>query len=154
MNVLDYIMGMKAAESSGGGESNDFIITLTYNETSQMWQPDKTFAEISAAYEANKNIIVKPDDYREGEVSATLYINFRTEADIYYSVLVYTYDEGTNSEWITTYGYVQTSDEYIDNGALICYGTNDADAKPSNVARGKIFYTVTGREVGTGDVVP
>lgn len=36
--------------------ASEFLITLTYNSTSGMWEPDKTFAQIQAAYTA-ENIV-------------------------------------------------------------------------------------------------
>lgn len=44
-----------------GGTGNDFIVTLSYNSTSEKWEPDKTYSEIITAYNAEKNIAVKID---------------------------------------------------------------------------------------------
>ena len=38
---------------------NTFVVTLSYNESTEMWEPDKTFAEIQAAHEAGKTIAVE-----------------------------------------------------------------------------------------------
>ena len=41
---------------SGG---NTFIVTLQYNENTTYWEPNKTYAEIAAAYTAEKDIITE-----------------------------------------------------------------------------------------------
>ena len=45
----------------------DFVVTLSYNSTTQMWEPDKTFADIVQAYSAGKDVALTT-----GEVSATV----------------------------------------------------------------------------------
>lgn len=42
-----------------GGESNDFIVTLSYNQSTEKWEPDKTYSEITTAYNGGLNIAVK-----------------------------------------------------------------------------------------------
>ena len=37
------------------------IVTLSWNDQTDMWEPDRTFAEISAAYHGGKNIVVEPE---------------------------------------------------------------------------------------------
>lgn len=40
-------------------EDSTLVVTLSYNESTEMWEPDKTFAEIQAAHEAGKTIAVE-----------------------------------------------------------------------------------------------
>ena len=139
-------------EEGGGGGSNDFIITLSYNSTSEMWEPDKTFAEISAAYDAEKNIAVIVDDNQDGMVSPTYYIDVDGSGDLFtvsYYITVFSYDEQTEEDIQTVLGYVQYSDRYIFTFENVYYYPYDADAVASNVASGKIFYTSTGRAEGS-----
>ena len=44
-----------------GGDST-FVVTLSYNSTSQQWEPNKTYSEISAAYSGGKTIVVNTTD--------------------------------------------------------------------------------------------
>lgn len=37
---------------------NDFVVTLSYNEQTEMWEPDCTYVEVQAAYQAGKNIVI------------------------------------------------------------------------------------------------
>ena len=39
----------------------DFIVTLSWDDNDEIWIPNKTFAELSAAYQAGKDIIAKSD---------------------------------------------------------------------------------------------
>lgn len=60
--------GYTALDASGalitGTASGDskFIVTVSYNDQTEMWEPDCTYAEVSAAYNAGKDISVKSDD--------------------------------------------------------------------------------------------
>lgn len=47
----------------GTATSSEFVVTLTYNTTSEMWEPDCTYAEAYAAYQAGKRIVSKATDY-------------------------------------------------------------------------------------------
>lgn len=44
---------------------NNFIVTLSYNDQTEMWEPDCTYAEIQAAYTAGKSITVQTDSDSE-----------------------------------------------------------------------------------------
>ena len=48
--------------SVSGGDST-FVITVSWNSTSEMWEPDCTYAQVQAAYQAGKTIVV--DAYGE-----------------------------------------------------------------------------------------
>lgn len=53
-------------------EDNTFVVTLSYNESTQMWEPDKTFAEIKTAYEAGKTIAVEATPKENEEMPAVM----------------------------------------------------------------------------------
>ena len=126
--------------ATAGG--NDFIVTLSYNSTSQMWEPDCTWAELSAAYSAGKNI------YSQGSYYGT------TTSIVYYegeggdpSYCVYCVSEpGPCIKY--------TESIFDSNGILIDndydgYQTWDADAVASDVLSGKYFYNSTGKVAGS-----
>lgn len=52
-----------AGTNSGGGGGTDFVITLTYDSQDEIWKPDCTFAQVSAAYSAEKTISAKTDEF-------------------------------------------------------------------------------------------
>ena len=127
--------------------SNDFIMTLTKNAQTGYWEPDKTVAEVYAAQQAGKDIAAmtnslmgSPEPVKMSEINSSYYT---------YSLLIgdtadtgnYYYQELCFGKY--SQGDVEKLYEYYD------YDTSDADSVPSDVAQGKVFYTSTGREVGT-----
>ena len=59
---------------SGGG--NTFVVTVSWNSSTELWEPDCTFAEVQAAYAAGKNIVVdasgaSEDATADGEYDST-----------------------------------------------------------------------------------
>lgn len=57
---------------------NTFVVTLSYNEQTDMWEPDKTFAEIEAAYDAEKTITVQVDGDGSASGEMTAVTSFLT----------------------------------------------------------------------------
>lgn len=57
IDVTDYA---SVDVSVSGGD--DFVITLTYDSQDEIWKPDCTFAQVSAAYIAEKTISAKTDE--------------------------------------------------------------------------------------------
>ena len=51
----------------GSGETN-FIVTISYNSATDMWEPDCTFAEVQAAVNAGKTIIATGTNFEEESV--------------------------------------------------------------------------------------
>lgn len=91
-----------SGEKKVGTGANVFIITVSYNSTTQMWEPDCTFAEIQAAYNAGKTISVMADSL--DAVSDGIYDS--DESSLIY--LVYQYSD-SSVETITQYYYVYSS---------------------------------------------
>lgn len=131
--------------SGGGGSSNDFIVTLTKDQN-DVWQPDKTYAEVYAAYSAGKTIAWLPDD---GASFAYGNYNFNS---FDYSVYEYTYnDDGNEVESYQVYNFVLSSTGVEAYGLdFEYYGTSNATAVPSDVANGKTFFNADGFQTGTG----
>lgn len=125
---------------TGGG--NDFVVTLAYNDQTEIWEPDKTLAEIDAAYSDGKNFVVQAFD-----------------AGGYPSPSVYYYDSWNNIFHYTIYyddsGKVTMLGHYLDSTGAHAdwstdyYDTSPADAQPSDVAQGMVFYNADGYQEGT-----
>lgn len=78
-----------------GGGGNDLIVTLSYNESTEMWEPDKTFAEIQAAYEAGKAIVVNTNR-DSGEATADgNWMPKEQDPNFYYWVHEFIENDGT-----------------------------------------------------------
>lgn len=91
-----------------GGDST-FVVTLSYNSTSQQWEPNKTYAEISAAYSGGKTIVVNTTEASnnvtaDGEMTSNVF---------YYVVRRYLYGEyrGQNRNQIIEQYYELRSDD-------------------------------------------
>lgn len=129
--------------------SNDFVVTITYDSTSQMYEPDKTLTEIDAAYTSGKRIVVQAFD-EWGNLAAVYssYDKFGSNmGTLYYSVYVSYADElesGYECHWHT----LDTNGLHND-GASYYRDTSIATAVAADVANGKTFFGASGYETGT-----
>ena len=129
--------------------SNDFIITLTYNSVTSMYEPDVSYAEIDAAHTAGKNLVLALNVQYPHLYSCGGWYNTEEwdEYDYWVEELV---EVSVNP---IRYGYESVSYKYDANGLTVIgsgifYDTTDADAVASQVKSGQVFYTSTGRAVG------
>lgn len=129
--------------------SNDFVITLTYNDQTEMWEPDCTFAEALSAHQAGKTMVASAGDYNGAYIT---YAN-EDDNDLFYYVVYAYFDEPNGTayyNWGTDYqAYVWTSDGIDVDDEAKHYDTSPADAVPSDVANGKRFYNASGIQTGT-----
>lgn len=137
----DCVASVTGTAETGG---NDFIITLTKNASTGVWEPDCTYAEAQAAYDGGKNVAFEASldgmPLPCGEYS-------RTSNNIQYSVfeLVST----SNGDVFNHIGYVWDSLGINAQNPYPYYDTTNATATPEDVANGKIFYNADGYQVGT-----
>jgi len=130
-------------------ESEDFIITLSYNSTTEMWEPDKTFAEIQSAHTSGKNIyseLVIDNDHLNYSVHG------KYSSNGYEYVIHETGNDLNGHFYAKEYYYVFNSNglNIVDN--YIYYDTSDSDVIALKVAFGTTFYGSTGYAVGTAPI--
>lgn len=116
--------------------SPDFIVTLTKNSNDE-WEPDCTFAEAKAAYNAGKNIM----SYAGIEYITNIAYNEEYDAFFYIVNIV-----GTD---VDSYQYRWSAEGIEPSFYTKYYQTAGATATPSDVLSGKSFYNSTGRQTGT-----
>lgn len=127
---------------TGSGGGNDFVIMLTANDSTGYWEPDKTVAEAWAAYQNGKTITVNA-----GEIPAA-FIEVSSSSFQYYVLEGHAASAGNYCIIERTFicdssGSVSLAYEYYD------YDTSDGTAAAADVAAGCIFYSSSGRAIGT-----
>ena len=130
-----------------GSLSNDFIVTVTKDQNN-IWNPDKTYADILAAYNGGKNIIV----YADSAIPADAADGWYNIDEGYFEYVIYQFDlfdANLDLYRIKNEYYTYTSNGVTRVSTVYWYYPFDADATAADVANGKIFYTSTGRGVGT-----
>ena len=135
--------------ASASVTSNDFIITLTFNSNTLMFEPDRTYAEIDAAHTAGKNLVLYLDVQDPHLYSCGGWYNTE-EGDEYDYWVEKTVEVSVNPiryEYYTA-GYKYDSNGLIEVGFGTLYDTSDATASAVTVGNGQVFYTSTGRSVG------
>ena len=137
----DCVASVTGTAETGG---DDFIITLTKNASTGVWEPDCTFAEAQAAYDGGKNVAFEASldgmPLPCGEYS-------RTSNNIEYSVFE---PVETSNYFVFNYiGYIWDSIGINAQNPYPYYDTNSATAVPSDVASGKVFFNADGYQVGT-----
>lgn len=76
------IAQMDAAVDGIDTSGSNYVVTLSYNDQTEMWEPDCTYAEVSAAYQAGKDIVAAVDLY-ETDATADSFYQSSNNAFIY-----------------------------------------------------------------------
>lgn len=137
----DCVASVTGTAATGG---DDFVITLTKNASTGIWEPDCTYAEAQAAYDGGKNVAFEASldgsPIPCGEYS-------RTSNKIKYSVFE---PVVTSNDFVFNYiGYIWDILGINAQNPYPYYDTNSATAVPADVASGKVFYNASGYQVGT-----
>ena len=143
--------GYTAHDASGaaitGTAGNDFVATVTYNSTTERWEPDCTYAEAYAAYQGGKTVVFNA--VKDSGTSTPCAVSYISRSSAFaYSVYVYFNDWSGNS------GYTETNYSLTSSGISFTSESNyqdimPGDAQPSDVAQGKYFFNYEGLQVGT-----
>jgi hypothetical protein len=123
-----------------GTGANDFIITLTKNASTGIWEPDCTYAQAVAAYSAGDDVTFNAEGYA---VTA----NYDEFSGIFYSVYEY-FSDGYNVGYRVP-EFLWTESRVTEQYTETAYLTGQANATPADVASGKKFFNANGYQVGT-----
>ena len=135
--------------ASGGG--NDFVVTLSYNDQTGMWEPDCTFHQWADAISAGKEVGIYAYD---GINDSPLFAQFEPYLDQYDEVYEINYGVTVASTTTTSDGYDYFWYQYTDNDLQFAESwtfvdNSYADATTADVLAGKWFGTPTGVVEGT-----
>lgn len=122
---------------SGG---NDFVITISYDSTSQMHKPDCTYQEFRDAYSSGKNIVVISGDpsafiVEKNLMDSTMFEYLVVELSSYPALPIEVYEFNIG-------GTERLSSQ-------IAYETSDTTATSSDVLASMTFYNGNGKQTGT-----
>jgi len=130
-------------------EDSTFVITIVYDDNNAMWVPNKTFAEISAAYHSGKTLVaeIETDDPALYEVNGYYEEGIGGDDSYYYSVAEW--QEDLDFSLVALYyGSINASGYSVDPPENY-YNTSVADASASEVAAGSVFFNDSGYQTGT-----
>lgn len=139
-DVTEYAAVNVNVPSSGGVE-NAYRVVLTQNAQG-LWKPSETYAELVSIWNDVPLVFtINNSGYYVNKAS-------HEGTKFYYSVA----EEGSvgENEWtvVTTY-YSYDANGVSQESQYTYTDTSDGTATPPDVASGKVFYTSTGREIGT-----
>ena len=168
-NTLTYIrpQGTKSISANGSGidvteyaavnvavpsSEQNFVIHISENASTHLWEPDCTWADVLAAYNAGKNIVLYAGngiDYYVG-IAFGLDITLNSLSSITYEVDVVLTDPEQDEDFLVDQKFfIFSANGVVPSEAYIYYDTTLADAVAADLADGKIAYGANGRIVGT-----
>lgn len=140
-NTYDVSQYASAVVSvSGGSDSNDFVVSISYNSTTEMWELDKTFSEIQSAYNAGKNLVSYCEEYLLSWIS---YIEGDSDDLVIYTVL----DDNVTPALFK--GYSLTSQGTVLDYEAPYQNTSNATVTANDLLDGIVAFGSTGAVIGT-----
>jgi len=121
-----------------GGSSNTFVVHLS--KVNDVWTPDCTYSQLYEAYQAGKEIVWEASDPT---------ITLGGMWDDASNCFNYAVWENIADDHLIQKIYLFSSDGLSKDGDFEVYATYSANAYPSDVAQGKVFYNKNGKQIGT-----
>ena len=138
--------GTKTAGTSTGGGGNDFVVSLSKNNQTGYWEPDKTWSEVSAAIADNKTFVFCIAGMTENSELAADGVVYNGHLQY----LVYeTLQDQSNNYYTDERWYSFDSTGVTEDYAYIYYDTAFGDAQASDILSGKIAFNSSGSVFGS-----
>lgn len=151
----EFVSGIESIPLPTG----EFVITLTRNSQTGAWEPDRNFTEVHDAYAAGNTVAIRVAPTESQYCSAGAFYHSSTFQSSHLDYWVYEWksDPVTSGQYVSYKFYEFRWNGITASPEELIYYTVDADADPSEVASGMVFYNASGRQTGTYvpvDVIP
>lgn len=154
-NEYENVAGFKVKDENGneltytkdGGGSNVLIVSLSKNNQTGYWEPDKTWSEVSAAISNNQTIVVCIDGMVAGtEISAESYISIGLLGYVVYETLI-----DADGEYYTVETWFTFSSNGVTRHDIYTYYDTlySSTATASDILSGKVAFNGSGKVTGT-----
>lgn len=140
--------------------TGEWVITLTRNSQTGAWEPDRNFTEVHDAYATGKTVAIRVAPSEAQYCSAGAFFHssgYFQSSYLDYWVYEWKFDPVTSGQYVSYKFYEFRWNGITPSPEELIYYTTDADADPSEVASGMIFYNASGKQTGTYvpvDVIP
>ncbi|MBR2697213.1 MAG: leucine-rich repeat domain-containing protein [Clostridia bacterium] len=140
--------------------TGEWVITLTRNSQTGAWEPDRNFTEVYDAYAAGKTVAIRVAPSEAQYCSAGAFFHssgYFQSSYLDYWVYEWKSDPVTLGQYVSYKLYEFRWNGITPSPEELIYYTTDADADPSEVVSGAIFYNASGKQTGTYipvDVIP
>lgn len=141
--------GVKTA-GTGSGSGSDFVVSLSKNNQTGYWEPDKTWSEVSAAIADNKTFVFCIAGMTYNSELAADGAVYNDGVTVYLSYVVYeTLQDQSNNYYTNEYWYRFDSTGVTEDDVYIYYDTAYADAQASDILSGKTAFNSSGSVSGS-----
>ena len=137
------VSGYSTVDVAVAAGENVLVVTLSWDSTEEKWLPNKTYAEVSAAYTAGKTIVVNTTG-QIGAVSADGAWDSTNSRFVYWAR-----EYKSNGGYVAELEYFLTSNGVTLNSEYDNYDTSSATAAAAEVASGAVFFDANGYNEGT-----
>lgn len=140
--------------------TGEWVITLTRNSQTGAWEPDRNFTEVYDAYATGKTVAIRVAPSEAQYCSAGAFFHssgYFQSSYLDYWVYEWKVDPVTSGQFVSYKFYTFRWNGITPSPEELIYYTTDADADPSEVVSGAIFYNASGKQTGTYipvDVIP
>ena len=140
--------------------TGEWVITLSRNSQTGEWEPDRNFTEVYDAYATGKTVAIRVAPSEAQYCSAGAFFHssgYFQSSYLDYWVYEWKSDPVTLGQYVSYKLYEFRWNGITPSPEELIYYTTDADANPSDVASGAIFYNASGKQTGTYvpvDVIP
>ena len=146
---IGFVNAIESINGDGGDSGNEFVVTIIYDDDSETFIPNCTYSEIEDACNNGKSISVVGEPEMFDYCNEGIYGRYNAETQsLEYTVIYYASEADSHKKLVRRHVFTADGVDVFAEDDM--YQPQDANAVPSDVASGKVFYYINGRAVGTG----